>query len=194
MGSASIWQPYKPSPEKPKGFPWIKDSEQSSYFCQLVGSSSHTDPCLARGEKRLLIFSTLFLCVIRDGPRRHKFASKDLPFDQFSEFCVTAVKTSKSTTSQLEIILKYKVCMKMWAFSGAWKGKRGSFLVLLPMLVLSYFIPTTEVMCCLPFPYFMKKKVERTDLEQKRNPSRTWVKWSLVPIFPTGKFAKEKLK
>lgn len=47
-------------------------------------SSSHTDPCCAKGEKQLL-FSTLFLCVIRDGPRRQGFPGEYLRFDRLSE-------------------------------------------------------------------------------------------------------------
>lgn len=172
-GSGSVWQPINlpqsATQHKPKGFSWTKHSEQSSYLCQLMGSSSHTDPCLARGEKRLLIFSTFFLCVIRDGPRRQRFAGKNLPFDQFSEFWESAVKTSKSGTSQLEIILKCKVCIKIWAFSGAGKGKRWNFLFYYQCL--SCRISYQQLRSCAVCPSLIlwrsRKDAFRTEKEPK---------------------------
>lgn len=52
--------------------------------------------------------------------------------------------------------------------------RKEEFLVLVPFFTLSYFIPRTEVTRCFPFPYFLKKKAERTLLEHtpKKKPQQ----------------------
>lgn len=136
---------------------------QSSYFCQLLWSQVQV-PTLTHAAQQE---RNSFLFFIRDGPRRQGFSGENLPFDQLSELWGSGLKTSQSSTSQLELNPKIHDWHEdMSLFPGTWKEKKEEFFVLVPLLTLSYFIAKTEVTCCFPFPYFLNKNTERTLLEQ----------------------------
>lgn len=72
MGSADIWQPYKPALEKDTtANQRIRDSGQSFYFCQLLGSWVQVPTLIRAGQEErssFLFFPPSFWVWLEMGP------------------------------------------------------------------------------------------------------------------------------